>query len=91
MFVVVSYDIVDDRRRERVFNALKDFGVKVQYSVFECDLKAKDVLRLQGRLGRLIKPDEDKVRFYFLCEACVPRVQVMGVGQVKRVPPFQMI
>ncbi len=30
MFVVVSYDIVDDRRRNKVCKTLKDFGARVQ-------------------------------------------------------------
>jgi CRISPR/Cas system-associated endoribonuclease Cas2 len=37
--IVVSYDIPDDRRRLRLAHALKDFGVRVQYSVFECHLE----------------------------------------------------
>ena len=37
--IVVSYDIPDDRRRLRLANTLKDFGIRVQYSVFECRLE----------------------------------------------------
>jgi CRISPR-associated protein Cas2 len=32
---VVCYDVVDDRRRNRIFKLLKDYGRRVQYSVFE--------------------------------------------------------
>src|SRR6185436_13646804 len=35
MLILVSYDIPDDRRRTKLANALKDFGERVQYSVFE--------------------------------------------------------
>lgn len=34
-FIVVSYDVVDDRRRTKVMKTLKNFGAHVQYSVFE--------------------------------------------------------
>ena len=34
MLTVVSYDVRDDRRRTRLAHALKDFGERVQYSVF---------------------------------------------------------
>jgi len=38
MLIVVSYDIPDDRRRLQLSKALKDFGKRVQWSVFECHL-----------------------------------------------------
>ena len=91
MFMVVSYDIVDDRRRMRVCNTLKNYGRRVQYSVFECDLKQADVERLQQKLRRLIKTDEDSVRFYFLCESCVRRVQVIGQGEVPKRRDFYLV
>ena len=71
MFVLVSYDIPNDKRRTRVMKALKDFGTRVQYSVFECDLTAEQLLRLRQRLRGLVNPKEDDVRLYFLCESCV--------------------
>ena len=39
MYVVVSYDITNDRRRLKVMKTLEGFGERVQYSVFECRLK----------------------------------------------------
>ena len=41
MQFVVAYDIRQDRRRNKVMNTLKDFGLRVQYSVFECELTAR--------------------------------------------------
>lgn len=38
MLVVVSYDVREDRRRTRLAHTLKDFGERVQLSVFECRL-----------------------------------------------------
>lgn len=35
MFLVVCYDIVEDRRRARLFRQMKDFLPRVQKSVFE--------------------------------------------------------
>lgn len=69
-FVVVSYDIPDDRRRGRVCKVLKDYGERVQYSVFECVLRPEDLQRLRQRLKPLLAPEADDVRFYRLCETC---------------------
>ena len=82
MFVVVSYDIADDRRRLKVMKALEGFGERVQYSVFECRLKRQDLQRLKKRLKGLIRVEEDDVRFYLLCEQCVERVVPLGKAQV---------
>jgi CRISPR-associated protein Cas2 len=91
LFVVVSYDIPDDARRTKVCNALKDFGQHVQYSVFECDLKPRDMLRMANRLVKLINKDEDSVRFYYLCEGCVPKVKTLGADTVERLKDFYLL
>jgi CRISPR-associated protein Cas2 len=82
MFVVVSYDIPDDRRRLKVMKTLEGFGERAQYSVFECRLKRQDLERLKKRLRGLIREQEDDVRFYLLCEQCVERIIPMGKAQV---------
>jgi CRISPR-associated protein Cas2 len=82
MFVVVSYDIPNDKRRLKVMKALEGAGEHVQYSVFECRLKRQDVAQLRKRLKGLIEEKEDDVRMYLLCEQCVPRIIPLGKAQV---------
>jgi len=79
MFVVISYDIQDDKRRTKIHKALKSYGLWVQYSVFECELEKKDYLRLRDRLDRLIdKEAGDSIRFYFLCQGCMAQIERIG-------------
>jgi CRISPR-associated protein Cas2 len=54
MLIAVSYDVPDDRRRTKLAHNLKDFGVRVQYSVFECLLEPPQVDALRVRTERLI-------------------------------------
>lgn len=54
------------RRLRRVARACKDYGQRVQYSVFECKLEAQQWVRLRERLLREIDEEEDSLRFYFL-------------------------
>lgn len=82
MFIAVSYDISDDRRRNKVLNILKDYGTHVQYSVFECNLNSEQFQKLHQRIKSVIKEGEDNVRFYFLCQACVERVIIVGYGRL---------
>ncbi len=82
MFVVVAYDIADDRRRHRVASELENFGQRVQYSVFECHLSPAQFKALQDRLAKLIVEAQDRVRFSTLCERDVRRILIDGYGEV---------
>ena len=75
---VIAYDIPNDRRRTRLHKALSGFGTWTQYSLFECWLTDKDLVRLRARLDKLLKEGEDSVRLYPLCAACVPQVETIG-------------
>jgi CRISPR-associated protein Cas2 len=83
MYFVVSYDISDDKRRTKIHNTLKSYGQRVQYRVFECDLTDTQYAKLRGRLSKLIKPDTDSIRFYFLCACCRGKVERIG-GELPR-------
>ena len=82
MFYVISYDIPDDRRRNQLANALKGFGTRVQYSVFEAHLSRAQYEELKRAVSRIINPSEDSVRYYRLCGACAERIEVPGIGEV---------
>lgn len=85
MFVVVCYDISDNRRRTRVGKVLEGYGERVQRSVFECDLSMRHWAGLRRRMERVICPN-DLVRYYSLCESCEKRIQIDGPGEVQRTP-----
>lgn len=74
-FVVVCYDIPNDRRRVKLHKALCNFGTPVQYSVFECVVDGKGLARMQQAVAHIIKPRLDHVRYYHLCGACRERIQ----------------
>ncbi|MFC1464726.1 MAG: CRISPR-associated endonuclease Cas2 [Candidatus Brachytrichaceae bacterium NZ_4S206] len=91
MFVVVSYDISDDRRRVKIMKLLKNFGAHVQESVFECDLKEDTYRAMRERLARLIAPDSDNIRFYFLDEDAVKKIETIGHLPVTRTQAWYWI
>ncbi len=62
-FYLVSYDIIDDKRRNKVFKILMDYGDRVQYSVFCCQLNERELLALQEKLRTRIHMTEDQVLF----------------------------
>ena len=74
MFIVVAYDISDDRRRTRLHKRLKGFGRPVQYSVFECIVTEQGLRKLKETVLDTIKRDEDLVRYYSLCQSCSAKI-----------------
>jgi CRISPR-associated protein Cas2 len=91
MFTVISYDIVEDKRRTQVLKLLKGYGTHVQYSVFECDVSAQQLLQIGRELRAIIDPHTDSVRCYLLDAAAVRRIQVLGVGQVSSDPRYFLV
>jgi CRISPR-associated protein Cas2 len=75
---VVAYDCPCDKRRRRIAVLLEGYGVRVQESVFECELPSEVVLRLQSRLQRLINADEDAIRLWPLSRSCCARIVNLG-------------
>ncbi len=82
MFYLVSYDIPDDRRRIRLAKTLKDYGGRVQYSVFECLLTQELFDKMIERIEAIILEAEDSVRVYGLCANCEQVIKVIGTGEV---------
>jgi CRISPR-associated protein Cas2 len=83
MFILVSYDIVDNRQRLRLAKVLTDYGQRVQKSVFECQLDDRQYLKMRKAIDKLVDPENDSVRYYFLCGACRRNVEVSGWGAVR--------
>ena len=77
---VVAYDIADPRRLRRVAKLLERFGERVQESVFECWLGRAARQRLLGLLALAVDPQEDSVRLYPVCAACLVRLRWQGEG-----------
>lgn len=84
MLYLVTYDIPDDRRRLRLAKTLKDFGDRVQYSVFECLLDRELMERMHSRIVGVICEAEDSVRIYPLCAGCEKGLAIIGQGEVSR-------
>lgn len=91
MLIIVSYDVPNDRRRTRLAHALKDFGERVQYSVFECRLDLDQLESLRRRLQTLIDPEEDRLRIYRLCQECIGKVEIQGAGKLTEDPDVYVL
>ncbi len=92
MFLVICFDISDDRIRYRVAKALKGVGYRVQKSVFECpSVTEKQFLKLQERFEALIDHEQDSVRYYVLCRNCLREVEWTGAGEKPQTHKFKTV
>ncbi len=76
--IVVSYDISDDAKRNKIAEVLKDYGWRVQYSVFECQLEQKELKAFVQEIKPLVDSRVDKLRIYRICQACSKRTIRLG-------------
>lgn len=81
IFLLVIYDIKSHSRRRRIANEIKNFGTRVQQSVYECYLSEPQVAELRKRLGQLIHRDEDDLRYFQLCAKDRHGIQEYGVNK----------
>jgi CRISPR-associated protein Cas2 len=64
MHVVISYDITCAGRRTKIHDTLKNYGERIQFSVFECQLSTKELRQLHEELEPLIDEEAgDSVAF----------------------------
>jgi CRISPR-associated protein Cas2 len=81
--ILVAYDVSTEtaagrRRLRHVANACLAFGQRVQKSVFECSLTPEQLERLEHRLLKIVKPEEDSLRIYRLLEPREHHVRIYG-------------
>lgn len=58
---LVAYDIRDDRRLRNIATCMEGYGIRIQYSVFVCDLSSQEAVLMRGDLEGRMKITEDSV------------------------------
>lgn len=77
-FILVAYDISNDKRRTRLHKILLDYGTPVQYSVFECLVDDENLKKMLVRMRKVLRPRLDHIRLYTICGACREKIEVIG-------------
>ena len=86
MFVLITYDVNiassnGERRLRYVAKECKNYGRRVQNSVFECILTEAQLLMLKNKLKEIIDPDRDSIRFYILGNNWKRKVETLGKNE----------
>jgi len=71
MLVLITYDVNltsegGSKRLRQISKTCLDYGVRVQYSVFECEITPAQWVKLKGTLLNIFDPVTDSLRFYYL-------------------------
>ena len=91
MFIIVAYDIVDNKLRTRLFKLLKRFGQPVQFSVFECILTHAQFDQMRADVAKLVVDEESGVRYYDICEECHRHLITIGKAVTTSIKPVYIV
>lgn len=87
MLVLITYDVSvvtegGERRLRNIAKTCLDYGVRVQNSVFECEVDPAQFTVLKNELISLYDPQVDSLRFYFLGKKGRQKVEHLGANPV---------
>ena len=87
MLVLITYDVSvvtesGSRRLRNIAKTCLDYGMRVQNSVFECEVTPADFTILKNKLMDIYNPDVDSLRFYFLGKKGRQKVEHVGAKAV---------
>ena len=88
MLHIIAYDITSDKRLRRVATICEDYGMRIEKSVFECELEHDDFEELWHRLECTIA-DGDSVIDYPIPDSYHDRIRTLGAS--RRTEPSKTI
>lgn len=87
-FYVVTYDIGDTKRRNRVVKIMESLGTRMNYSVFECMLTEVQYKSMCKRLAKILVRREDWINIYPICSECFARIEY--IPPIKKKEPVKI-
>jgi len=83
MLILVSYDVstvtsAGRQRLRRISKACQNWGIRVQNSVFECNVDAAQWVKLKAELESIFNPQTDSLRYYNLGNHYSTRIEHVG-------------
>lgn len=88
MYIVIAYDTPNDKRRAKIAKLLKNFGFRIQLSVFEAILNKQELDKLIYKLKNVADDKQDSIRIYPLCEKCQENMILIGIGKKVETQPY---
>ncbi|WP_456399863.1 CRISPR-associated endonuclease Cas2 [Persephonella sp.] len=64
MKYLVTYDVTDDKRRNKLHKLLLSYGINVEFSVFEINVRPSQLNEIVKRILEIIDKDSDVVYIF---------------------------
>lgn len=81
MDILVAYDIAEPKRLRRVAKLMNRYGVRVQKSVFECDITDPKIKMMTDEIKSVMDTAEDSLRVYPLLANARSKATIIGCGE----------
>lgn len=88
MLVLVTYDVsvitsAGRRRLRQIAKTCLDYGMRVQNSVFECEVEPAQYVELKSKLLDIYDSEVDSLRFYMLGKKGKEKVEHWGAKPIE--------
>lgn len=91
LFVVIAYDVTDDKRRYKLAQTLLNYGNRVQFSVFEAYLQRHEINDMRKDISRIINHSHDSVRIYVITKKSKKDIITIGTQREYHDPDVWII
>ena len=78
--MLVTYDIANPKRLQRIAKIMLGYGQRVQKSIFEVSLTPAVFKQMKSHIDNTIDPAEDGVKYFPLCRKCFAKTELIGQG-----------
>jgi len=75
---LITYDISDNARRNKLIRVLNEYGRRVQYSCFEVSVRSSELPRLKRKIAQIIEKEEDSVFIFPISGFSRPLIIKLG-------------
>ncbi len=88
---MVCYDISNPKRLQKTAKIIENYGIRVQYSFFQCDMPKKKMNEMKNKVINVIDEKKDSFFIYPLCEDCTRNAEVDGKGELIRLESYRIV
>ena len=76
---LICYDMASNKKRRKAAEILLDYGRRVQYSVFECEISRKQFEVLYAKLADISEGmDDGNIRIYQISKEEMQKIAILG-------------
>ncbi|MFN3411978.1 MAG: CRISPR-associated endonuclease Cas2 [Exilispira sp.] len=87
----IAYDICDDKRRRKLHKYLKQYGLNVQKSIFQCVVTKEVLENLIFKMRKFMDERVDKLYVYPVCDRCLSKAFADGTGVFDKIELFTIL